>query len=805
MKEVKKQIRGSSQQIMLQIEGMTCATCVNNISKALCKVEGVLEENVSLASRRARVRYDPFLANVDGLVEAVKGAGYGARVVSPEEEEEDVGRSKEIAQWKARLVFGAVLAVAIFVISMFVDFAHKNLVLFFLATPVQIYLGLPFYRASLRALRHFRANMDVLIAMGTSVAYLSSVSGTFLGKGEIYYDAAAVILTLITLGKYLEVLATGKTGDALRQLARLSAKEATILRDGQEVKIPASEVKKGDVLLVRPGEKIPVDGIVIEGHSSVDESLLTGESIPVEKAEGDEVIGATINKLGTLKFRATRVGAETALSEIIRLVRQAQESKPHIQRLADKAAAVFVPSVLLVALVVFILWMLFGPEEESLAKALSATVAVLVIACPCALGLATPTAVTVGLGMGASRGILIRDASVLERAGVLNSIILDKTGTITEGRPQVTDIVPVPGFSRDEVLRLSASVERSSEHPLAEAIVKKAAAEGLDLVDVQNFEAIPGQGVRAEIDDREILLGTVVLLGQKSLSISALKEEKEALEAMGKTVVILAVAGEVAGLIAVRDEPKSGAKEAVLRLKELGLEVAILSGDNKRTATAVGREMGIERVLAPVLPQDKAAEIKKIQTQGKVVAMVGDGINDAPALAAADIGIAIGTGADVALEASDLTLVAGDLKNIARAVKLSRRTIRKIKQNLFWAFFYNTAAIPVAAVGLLNPMIAAGAMAASSVSVVTNSLLLRRLPLDERPEQAEKEKEVKVTMDPVCGMKVKPEEAAATYEHKGKTYYFCALACKEKFEKEPEKFVGAEKSLPAGRQGGDEC
>ncbi len=390
---------------------------------------------------------------------------------------------------------------------------------------------------------------------------------------------------------------------------------------------------------------------------------------------------------------------------------------------------------------------------------------------------------------------------------MVNSIILDKTGTITEGRPQVTDIVPVPGFSRplraarmgrDEVLRLSACVERSSEHPLAEAIVKKAAAEGLDLVDVQNFEAIPGQGVRAEIDGREILLGTVVLLGQKSLSISALKEEKEALEAMGKTVVILAVAGEVAGLIAVRDEPKSGAADAVLRLKELGLEVAILSGDNKRTATAVAREMGIERVLAPVLPQDKAAEIKKIQTQGKVVAMVGDGINDAPALAAADIGIAIGTGADVALEASDLTLVAGDLKNIARAVKLSRRTIRKIKQNLFWAFFYNTAAIPLAAVGLLNPMIAAGAMAASSVSVVTNSLLLRRLPLDERPEESEKEKEVKMAIDPVCGMKVKPEAAAATYEYKDKTYYFCALACKEKFEKEPEKFAGAEK-------GGDEC
>ena len=798
MKEVKKETRAflagqASQQIMLQIEGMTCASCVNNISKALRKVEGVLEENVSLASRRARVRFDPALASVGDLVEGVKGAGYGAWVISPEEEEADVGRPKEIAQWKVRLVFGAILAIPIFIISLFLDFTHKNLVLFFLATPVQIYLGFPFYRAGLRALRHFRANMDVLIAMGTSVAYLSSVSATFFGKGEIYYDAAAIILTLITLGKFLEVLATGKTGDALRQLARLSAKEATVLRDGQEVKIPVSEVKKGDVLLVRPGEKIPVDGIVIEGHSSVDESLLTGESIPVEKAEGDEVIGATINKLGTLKFRATRVGAETALSEIIRLVRQAQESKPHIQRLADKAAAVFVPSVLLVALVVFILWMLLGPQEESLARAISATVAVLVIACPCALGLATPTAVTVGLGMGASRGILIRNASVLERAGVLNSIILDKTGTITEGRPQVTDIISLPGFSRDEVLRLSASVERASEHPLAEAVVKKAAQEGLELGEVKNFEAIPGQGVRGEVEGREILLGTAALLSQKSLSISTLKEEKEALEAMGKTVVMLAVADEAAGLIAVRDEPKSGAGEAVLRLKDLGLEVAILSGDNERTAAAVARELGIERVLAPVLPQDKAAEIKKIQAQGKVVAMVGDGINDAPALAAADIGIAIGTGTDVALEASDLTLVAGDLKNIARAIKLSKKTIRKIKQNLFWAFFYNTAAIPIAAAGLLNPMIAAGAMAASSVSVVTNSLLLRRLSLDERPEEVEKEKEVKVAIDPVCGMEVRPEEAAATYEYKGKTFYFCALACKEKFEKEPEKFAGAEK------------
>jgi len=638
----------------------------------------------------------------------------------------------------------------------------------------------------------------------------SFISGAGL-ELAVYYDASAMIISLILLGRYLEAKAKGRASEAIRRLLDLRARTAHVIREDEEIEIPIEEVMVGDTVVVRPGEKIPVDGIVTEGHSSVDESMLTGESMPVEKSPGDEVTGATVNGTGSFRFEVTRVGGDTVLAQIIKLVEEAQGSKAPIQRLADKVASVFVPVVIGIAVVTFFVWLLAGPEP-SFNFALLTFVSVLVIACPCALGLATPTAIMVGTGKGAESGILIKGGEVLEQAGKLDVVVFDKTGTLTWGRPVVTDIVPTDGRGEDELLALAASVEQGSEHPLAETLVEEARSRGLILQKVQDFQAFPGKGVVAKVDGEQIKLGNAAFMSDAGVDLLDLEGRAEELSQEGKTIVYLLNGDQLQGFMAVSDTVKPTAKRTVETLKEMGLEVGMISGDRRSTAEAVAREIGVDRVLAEVLPADKAEEVSRIQTEGKVVAMVGDGINDAPALAQADIGIAIGSGTDVALEVSDITLISDDLRKVATAIKLSQRTLGIIKQNLFWAFFYNVIGIPIAA-GilypvwgvLLSPMIAAAAMAFSSVSVVTNSLRLRRfkedrgdegLPSrDEGKNKIEKRKGESAmagkAIDPVCKMKIKKKEAAATSEYKSKTYYFCNMRCKEDFDGDPEKYLEA--------------
>jgi Cu+-exporting ATPase len=720
---------GDGARISLDIEGMTCASCVRTVETTLKKVDGVTQARVNFASHTAEVRYDAQRAKPGDMIKAVRDVGYGASLseeTSPEERQRK--KEAEARVWLHRFIAGAVLTAPIFVLSMFVgDFYGKGLILLLLATPVQVYLGSKFYISSVKALKHLTANMDVLIAMGSSAAYVFSAAAVIRPSlGELYFDGAAMILTLITLGKYLEARATGKTGQAIRKLLDLAPKTARIRADGGEKEIPADEVQRGDEVIVRPGEKIPVDGEVIEGSSSVDESMISGESIPVEKAVGDEVIGATINKQGALVFKATKVGAETALQQIVQLVQQAQQSKTRIQRFADTISAYFVPAVIGVAAVTFVLWMIFGTSENVLEPAIVAAVAVLIIACPCALGLATPTAIMVGTGKGAQNGILIKEAHVLEIAKKLDSIVLDKTGTITKGEPQLTDVVPADGVDESHVLAIAAAIENVSEHSLAEAVVRRAKEENVTIEKVEGFQALSGKGVRAMMDGEEILLGNEKLMAEKKVDCSSLLEKKKMLEEKGRTAVILAQGRRAAGLLGIADTPKKNASKVIAKLKEMGISVIMITGDNRKTAEAIAREVGIEEILAEVLPEDKAAKIRELQEKGRVVAMVGDGINDAPALAQADIGMALGSGTDVAIESADITIIGDDLMGVPKAVTLSGLTLSKIKQNLFWALFYNTAAIPIAAIGFLDPMIAAGAMAASSVSVVTNSLLLAR-------------------------------------------------------------------------------
>jgi Cu+-exporting ATPase len=733
------------QRLELRIIGMSCASCVRKVEEALSRVPGVLGASVNLATERATVEYLPGAVDPAKLKRAVRNAGYEAL----ELEGGDEVRERAYLELKRRLILGIILTVPIFALA-YADLLGLSgliprgvnfLLQFLLATPVQFWVGWQFYRGAWAAAKHRTSDMNTLIAVGTSAAYIYSVVATFFPgffaahglEAHVYFDTAAAIIVLIVLGRLLEARAKGRASEAIKKLIGLQPKTARVIREGQELDIPVEEVAVGDIVIVRPGEKIPVDGVILEGYSAVDESMITGESIPAEKGPGDEVIGATLNRTGSFKFRATKVGKETALAQIIRLVEEAQGSKPPIARLADLIASYFVPVVIGVAIMTFIMWLLFGPEPR-LTYALLNSIAVLVIACPCALGLATPISIMVGTGKGAEYGVLIRGGEALEAAHKLDAIVLDKTGTLTRGEPQVTEVISQDG-REEAILALAASAERRSEHPLGEAIVKRAGELGLELADPEEFAAIPGRGLRARVDGREVLLGNLRLMEEEGLALGELRREAESLSAEGKTPLFLAVDRRVAGVIAVADTLKEGSREAVAALKRLGLEVLMITGDNPRTAAAIAKEAGIEAdcVLAEVLPQEKAAKIKELQAKGERVAMVGDGINDAPALAQADIGIAIGTGADVALEAADITLIGGDLRGVVTAIALSRATIRNIKQNLFWAFFYNTALIPVAAGALypffgilLSPIFAAAAMGMSSLTVVSNALRLRR-------------------------------------------------------------------------------
>ena len=739
------------EKVSLPIQGMTCASCVNKVEKALRSAKGVIQANVNFATERASVEYVPDLITVRDLKKAVQEAGYEVLEVKEEDivEKERLAREKELSRLKWKFFIGAVLLVPILLLMYGASLLEKWMGLsreinffiqFLLATPIQFWAGWQFYVGFWKATKHKTSDMNTLIAVGTSAAYLYSLIATFfphlfMARGlmhDVYFDTSAAIIVLILLGRLLEARAKGRTSEAIKKLIGLQPKTARVVRNRNEMDIPVGEVVPGDLVVVRPGEKIPVDGMLREGYSSVDESMVTGESLPVEKKVGDRVIGATINKTGTFRFEATKVGKETVLAQIIRLVQEAQGSKPPIARMVDVIASYFVPVVIGIAIITFIVWYFFGPHP-ALTYAFLNFVAVLIIACPCALGLATPTSIMVGTGKGAENGILIRGAEALETAHQLKAIVLDKTGTLTKGKPSVTDIIQSEGYSEKEILTLAASAERGSEHPLGEAILNKAKEKGVELIDPRDFNAIAGHGIEATIDSKKVLLGNHKLMEERKVKLNGLLAKAEVLSNEGKTSMFLAVDGRAAGMIAVADTLKENSKEAVEAFHRMGLEVVMLTGDNQRTAKAIAKQIGIDRVLAEVLPERKAEEIKRLQTEGKKVGMVGDGINDAPALAQADVGIAIGTGTDVAMESSDITLIGGDLRGIVTAIALSKATIRNIKQNLFWAFAYNTILIPVAAGVLfpffgvlLNPIFAAGAMAFSSVTVVTNALRLRR-------------------------------------------------------------------------------
>ncbi|MBI3301422.1 MAG: copper-translocating P-type ATPase [Deltaproteobacteria bacterium] len=738
--------------VLVGIRGMHCASCVDKIERALRKTPGVVNASVNLASEEALVEYLPSQASRADLSQAITSTGY--EVVEQEETGEDAEQRQqrgELGTLRRKLVVSALLTTLIMLGSMpdMFPLLGNPFVLLLLTTPVQFWAGGQFYHGAWAAARHSSSDMNTLIAVGTSAAYLYSVVAVFLpgffastGQApQLYFDTAAMIIALILLGRLLEARAKGRTAEAIRRLIGLQPSTARIVRNGQEEEVPVEQVQVGDVVAVRPGEKIPVDGVVVSGASAVDESMLTGESLPVEKHPGDPVIGATLNKTGAFTFQATRVGKDTALARIVLLVRQAQGSKAPIQRLADKIAGYFVPAVIAVAVLTFVVWYFFGPRPV-LNFALMNFVAVLIIACPCALGLATPTAIMVGTGRGAEHGILIKGGEVLERVHTLTTVVFDKTGTLTTGKPEVTDLVQLPvasyqlPVSEAEMLRFAASVEWQSEHPVGEAIVRRAGEQDLELAEVEEFRAIPGQGVEARVEGKTVLLGNRRLLWERGITVGDLSKQAETLAGAGKTPMFVVIDGQPAGIIAVADVLKPQAADAVASLQRLGLDVVMLTGDNRRTAEAIARQAGITRVLAEVLPEDKAAEVKRLQAEGRIVGMVGDGINDAPALVQADVGIALGTGTDVAIEAADITLMRGDLQGVVTALGLSRRTIQVIRQNLFWAFIYNVVGIPIAAGVLypafrllLHPMFAALAMALSSVSVVTNSLRLRALPL----------------------------------------------------------------------------
>ncbi|MDP2632594.1 MAG: heavy metal translocating P-type ATPase [Candidatus Curtissbacteria bacterium] len=730
------------------IDGMHCASCVKILEKALCRVEGVDNAVVNLATTQATVAFDPKRVTDEHLKSAVANVGYHAQLGAEEksEDEQTLQKTKELKELKIKvaisLFFGLLILWGSFpqIMETAPQILRNFKVMLLLAIPVQFWAGLSFYKATIPALKHRTANMDTLVALGTSVAFSYSAIVTFfpgiiekIGIDPMpYFDVSTIIIGLILLGRYFEARAKAGTSEAIKKLIGLQAKTARVVKDGKEVDIPIEQVAIGNIIRVRPGEKIPVDGVILEGESSIDESMVTGESIPTDKTKGDTVIGATINKTGTFTYKATKVGKDTMLAQIIKLVQEAQGSKAPIQRLADQVSAYFVPVVIMLAIATFAIWYIFGPNPVLLFALLN-TIAVLIIACPCAMGLATPTAIMVGTGKGAEMGILIKDATSLETAHKVNTIIFDKTGTLTVGKPKVTDIVAGDKIKKDEILKLAASIEKGSEHSLAEAIVTHAENQKAKLYKVSNFKAIPGMGVEGMISAKTVSFGNTKLASLRQVALGKWAKNIETLEAEGKTVMILSVGTKLIGLIAVADTPKESARAGVKELIKQGIEPVMITGDNERTAKAIASQLGIKRILAEVLPAEKEAQVRQIQKEGKVVAMVGDGINDAPALAAADVGIAMGSGTDVAIEAADITLINKDLRSVAAAIDLSKKTMRTIKLNLFWAFGYNVLLIPVAMGALypffnilLNPIFASVAMATSSVSVVTNSLLLKR-------------------------------------------------------------------------------
>ncbi len=752
----------------LKIGGMHCASCASNIEKALLKTDGITAASVSFPLEQARITYEPEIITIPEMKKVIESVGYTAsekKEITADREQR--AREEEIRRQRFNFIVALVLAIPISLGDMGRNIAwiapysprilQDDMLLFILATIVMLVPGRQFFEGTYRGLKHGVTDMNLLIATGTGAAYVISVAGTFLPRlgyplGEAYkhtyYDTAALLIMFIVLGRYLEALTKGRTSEAIRKLMGLQAKTARILVNGEEKEIPVEEVRVNDIVVVRPGEKIPVDGKAVEGLTAVDESMITGESIPVEKTVGDEVIGATINKTGMIKFRATKVGADTALAQIIKLVEDAQTQKAPIQKLADIVAGHFILAVHALALITFFFWFFIGFEYFNVPSTLGMatspflfslliSITVLIISCPCAVGLATPTAIMVGTGKGAENGILIKGGEALERAQKLDTIVFDKTGTLTKGEPEVTDVIALKGIE-NEVLRFAAIAEKGSEHPLGEAVLKGAKARGIEVPDAQEFKAIPGHGVEARYEGRRILIGTRKLMLDNVLDVAPLNGLMEKLENDGKTAMLVSSNSEIAGIIAVADTLKEHSKDAISELHKMGFTVAMITGDNRRTANAIAKQVGIDRVLAEVLPEDKALEIKKLQAEGRKVAMVGDGINDAPALMQSDVGIAIGSGTDVAIESAQIVLIKNDVRDAAKAIRLSRLTLRKIKQNLFWAFFYNTVGIPIAAgilypftspPFLLNPAIAAAAMATSSVSVTMNTLLMKRIKL----------------------------------------------------------------------------
>ncbi|HXF35589.1 MAG TPA: heavy metal translocating P-type ATPase [Actinomycetota bacterium] len=818
------------ERVTLKLRGAAsaCPTCLRTIASALEPIDGVRRVETDPVEGEARVEYDARAVTARDLERAVASVGYRVEAATGGEDEEAAERRREIRDLARRVAVGAILTAPVLLATMGADLLGlpvpdllmRRWVQLVLITPVFLYTGRPIHAVGWRTLLHRTAEMNTLIAVGTTAAYAYSVLVTVLpgafppAEREVYFEAVGVILTLILLGRLLEARAKAGTGEAIRRLLGLRPRTARVVRDGAEREVPVEDVRVGDEVVVRPGERLPVDGEIVEGRSTLDESMVTGESIPVDRGPGDAVVGGTVNQTGSFRYRATAVGEETLLAQIVRMVREAQASKAPIERLADRVAGVFVPSVLLIAIGTFVVWFVAAPPP-GLTLALVRAVSVLIIACPCALGLATPLSIMVGTGRGAEHGVLIRSAEALEAARGVRTVVLDKTGTVTTGRPVLTDVVAAGGLSQPDLLRLVASAERVSEHPLAAAVVEGARARGARLAEPGEFRSTTGMGVRAVVEGRSVVVGRRALLEREGVNVGPLDDAAARLERDGRTAILAAVDGRPAGVLGVADEPRPEAAAAVTALRQRGLEVVLITGDNRRTAEAVARRVGIPRALAEVLPQDKAREVRRLRADGRVVAMVGDGINDAPALAEADVGMAIGTGTDVAIEAADVTLISGDLRGVVTAVDLSRATMRNVEQNLFFAFVYNVLGIPVAAGALvpvlglaLDPMIAAAAMALSSLSVVMNANRLRsfRAPglpegdgatggpvtveVPEREERGE-EDAMATVRDPVCGMDVDPATAAGSETYEGTTYYFCSTGCQERFRQDPARFVAA--------------